>query len=168
MSYGQPIMIQVQPQQSQRKGFNPIIIIVFALIVLVVIGSLYFFLGSFLNPFANSLNKTINISGATNTLHSADSFVDYGIILILIFAAGLDVIYSYLRPNRMIGIFNIIFLIMLGFIWLTIKIPFLLLATGIGASSVFPTLFAFISSGYFVLILAVCLIIGAIFDFRGD
>jgi len=161
-------MIQVQPQQQRRRGFNPIIIIVFALVVLVVIGSLYFFLGSFLNPFANSLNRTINISGATNTLHAADSFVDYGIILILIFISGLDAVYSYYRPNRLLGVFNIVFLIMLGFIWLTIKIPFLAIASGIGASSVFPTLYAFISSGYFVLILAVCLIIGVIFDFRGD
>jgi hypothetical protein len=168
MAYGQPIMIQVQPQQPKQSGFHPILIIIFVIVVLLVVGTMYLFLDKLFTPLATATGNTINLTPATNTLHFAETSVDYGIILIVLILGFADAIWQRFHPNKIFGIFNIAFLFALGFIWLVVKIPFLAVVSGIGVNTIFPTLYAFVASGYFVLILAVCLIIGIIFDFYGE
>lgn len=168
MAYAQPIVFQVQPQQQKGSGFHPVVIIAFVIIAILIVGAVFYFLDQFFTPTAAALNSTVNITPATNVLHFAETSVDYGIIIIVMILGGVDALWQYLYPNRLLGIFNIAFLFLLGFMWLMVKIPLLAVISGIGISTIFPTLFVFMSSGYFLLFLAVCLILGIIFDFRGE
>lgn len=140
----------------------------FVVVVLLVIGAFYTFLGQIINPLATATQNTINITPASKTLQFAETSVDYGIILIVLLIGFADAIWQYYRPNKIMGFFNIVFLFMLGFIWLVVKIPFLAIITGIGVNNIFPTLYAFAASGYFVVVLAIFLVIGIIFDFRSE
>lgn len=164
----QPIMIQVQPQQPKNSGFHPVVVIMFIIVVLLVVGAIFVFLGQFFNPLQSALNGTINITPATNTLHTAETAIDVGFVIFAILFSFIDALYQYYRPNKFLGLVNIVFLFMLGFLWLTIKIPVIAIATGLNIQSIFPTLFAFLNSGYFVAVVAIFLVVGIIFDFTGD
>jgi len=123
------------------------------------------FIGAF---FINNILPKNSVAYTTsNTIYTTiDAFADNSFILIFFVMLIFDVVASYLKPSKTIGILNILLLFAIVYIVLFMQNFLPTLNNVLSANTILPNSYAFMSSAYLPYIVFMFLIASIILNFR--
>lgn len=85
------------------------------------------------------------------------------ILLVILFGSGL---VAYFKPNMLVGIFDLVCLLIFGFVFINLRGGFTQLATPLSMNTLMPNTYAVINSNWVALLVLFTVAVEGMFNFR--
>ena len=141
----------------------------FILIIELMFLALIFFVGALVLMYFINLIPFNPLTNTTKLIYlDVFGFFDKSFSFLTIFLLFLVIVNSYFNPSIFKGIINILFILVYGFVFITIKTSFITILNLLQFSTIMPNTYAFLNDNWLAPVIFFILVISAILSFRKE